>query len=172
MTDEASGAAALAAAVLDEEAARQDAQARAPEQVIFPDDLLPGVNSAPVGFKEAFAAAASSCSSCSGCCCSFDELEGAAIQVLGPEIRSTFHISSGAIVFIGTASSAFFVLGAVPMGWLADRVRRVPIVGIASLFFVVLRVPVGLRGQRVHALLDPVRDRASPSRTASRCTSR
>src|SRR4051812_19057780 len=65
----------------------------------------------------------------------FDELEGAAIQVLGPEIRSTFHISEGTIVFIATASSAFFVLGAVPMGWLADRVRRVPIVGVASLFF-------------------------------------
>ena len=38
-------------------------------------------------------------------------------------------------MFIGTASAAFFVLGAVPMGWLADRVKRVPIVGIASLFF-------------------------------------
>ena len=54
---------------------------------------------------------------------SFDELEGAAINVLGPEIRRTFHISSGTIVFIATASSAFFVLGAVPMGWLADRVQ-------------------------------------------------
>ena len=48
-------AAALAAAVLDEEAARQEAQERAREQVIFPDDLLPGVNSEPVTFREAFA---------------------------------------------------------------------------------------------------------------------
>ncbi len=60
-------AASLAATVLDEEAARQEAQARAKEQVIFPDDLLPGVNSEPVTFHDAFAAAASSCSSCSGC---------------------------------------------------------------------------------------------------------
>ena len=44
---------------------------------------------------------------------SFDELEGAAINVLAPEIRRTFGISEGAIVFIGTASAAFFVLGAV-----------------------------------------------------------
>ena len=54
-TGEATGgsgnAASLAAAVLDEEAARQEAQARAKEQVIFPDDLLPGVNSEPVNFK-------------------------------------------------------------------------------------------------------------------------
>jgi ABC-type branched-subunit amino acid transport system ATPase component/predicted MFS family arabinose efflux permease len=55
--------------------------------------------------------------------------------VLAPEIRRTFAISEGAIVFIGTASAAFFVLGAVPMGWLSDRVKRVPIVGVSSLFF-------------------------------------
>ena len=48
-------AASLAAAVLDEEAARQEAQARSKEQVIFPDELLPGVNSEPVTFHEAFA---------------------------------------------------------------------------------------------------------------------
>jgi len=55
--------------------------------------------------------------------------------VLGPEIQKTFGISEGTIVFIATASSAFFVLGAVPMGWLADRVRRVPIVGWSSIAF-------------------------------------
>lgn len=128
-------AAALASAVLDEEAARQAAQERAAEQVIFPDDLLPGVNSEPIGFKEAFARGGKLMFVVLGLLLAFDELEGAAIQVLGPEIRQTFHISSGAIVFIGTASSAFFVLGAVPMGWLADRVKRVPIVGFASLAF-------------------------------------
>lgn len=128
-------AAALAAAVLDEEAARQEAQARAQEQVIFPDELLPGVNSEPVSFHDAFARGGKLMFIILSLLLAFDELEGAAIQVLGPEIRSTFHISEGTIVFIATASSAFFVLGAVPMGWLADRVRRVPIVGVASLFF-------------------------------------
>jgi ABC-type branched-subunit amino acid transport system ATPase component/predicted MFS family arabinose efflux permease len=128
-------AAALAAAVLDEEAARQEAQARAKEQVIFPDELLPGVNSEPVSFHDAFARGGKLMFVILSLLLAFDELEGAAIQVLGPEIRSTFHISEGTIVFIATASSAFFVLGAVPMGWLADRVRRVPIVGVASLFF-------------------------------------
>ena len=80
-------------------------------------------------------AAASSCSSCSGCCSRSTSSRAPRSRCSGPKSGTTFHISSGAIVFIGTASSAFFVLGAVPMGWLADRVRRVPIVGIASLFF-------------------------------------
>ena len=127
--------AALAAAVLDEEAARQEAQARAREQVVFPDDLLPGVNSEPIGFREAFARGGKLMFIVLSLLLAFDELESAAIQVLGPEIRATFHISEGAIVFIATASAAFFVLGAVPMGWLADRVKRVPIVGVASLSF-------------------------------------
>ena len=127
--------AALAAAVLDEEGARQEAEALAKEQVIFPDDLLPGVNSEPVSFREAFARGGKLMFIVLGLLLAFDELESAAIQVLGPEIRATFHISSGAIVFIATASAAFFVLGAVPMGWLADRVKRVPIVGIASVAF-------------------------------------
>jgi ABC-type branched-subunit amino acid transport system ATPase component/predicted MFS family arabinose efflux permease len=135
-TQEPSGnAASLAAVVLAEEASRQEAQALAREQIIFPDDLLPGVNSEPVTFKQAFQRGGKMMFIVLSLLLAFDELEGAAIQVLGPNIRATFHISEGAIVFIATASSAFFVLGAVPMGWLADRVKRTPIVGIASLAF-------------------------------------
>ncbi len=128
-------AASLAATVLDEEAAREEAQKVSREQVIFPDDLLPGVNSEPVSFSDAFKVGGKLMFVVLLLLLSFDELEGAAINVLAPEIRRTFHISSGTIVFIATASSAFFVLGAVPMGWLADRVKRVPIVGWASLAF-------------------------------------
>ena len=116
--------------MLEEEDARESAQKRSREQVIFPDDLLPGVNSEPVSFSRRVQGRRPVHVRRARCCCtSFDELEGAAINVLAPEIRQTFGISKGAIVFIATASSAFFVLGAVPMGWLADRVKRVPIVG-------------------------------------------
>jgi ABC-type branched-subunit amino acid transport system ATPase component/predicted MFS family arabinose efflux permease len=128
-------AAALAATVLEEEDARVAAQKRAREQVIFPDDLLPGVNSDPVSFKDAFRVGGKLMFIVLSLLLAFDELEGAAINVLGPEIQKTFGISEGTIVFIATASSAFFVLGAVPMGWLADRVRRVPIVGWSSIAF-------------------------------------
>src|SRR5204863_218207 len=128
-------AASLAATVLDEDDAREIAQKRSREQVIFPDELLPGVGSDPVSFTEAFKVGGKLMFVVLLLLYSFDELEGAAVNVLAPEIRRTFHISSGTIVFIASASSAFFVLGAVPMGWLADRVTRVPIVGWASLAF-------------------------------------
>jgi len=135
--DEATGtsgnAASLAAVVLDEEAARQQAQARAKEQVIFPDDMLPGVESEPVNFREAFAKGGVLMFVVLGLLISLDQLTLGAVQTIEPELRRTFHISSGTVVFISTASGLFFALGAIPLGWLADRMRRVPIVGITSL---------------------------------------
>jgi ABC-type branched-subunit amino acid transport system ATPase component/predicted MFS family arabinose efflux permease len=127
--------ASLAATVLDEEAARQAAQEQAREQVIFPDDLLPGVNAEPMTLRQGLHTGGWLMFIVLTAIVSLDELEGAAIYVLAPEIRRTFGISEGTIVFIGTASAAFFVLGAVPMGWLADRVKRTPIVGISAIFF-------------------------------------
>jgi ABC-type branched-subunit amino acid transport system ATPase component/predicted MFS family arabinose efflux permease len=121
--------------VLDEEDARAAAQARSREDVIFPDEMLPGVNSDPMSLKQGFARGGAYMFVVLTLLNSLDELEGAALNVLAPEIRDTFGVSKGALVFIATASSAFFVLGAVPMGWLADRVKRVPIVGISSMFF-------------------------------------
>ena len=128
-------AASLAATVLDEEAARQAAQERAREQVIFPDDLLPGVNAPPMSLREGLRIGGHLTFVVLTAIVLLSELEEAAVVVLAPEIRATFHISEGAMVFIGTASAAFFVLGAVPMGWLADRVRRVPIVGWSAMLF-------------------------------------
>jgi len=127
------GAAAFVAAVLDEEAARQAAEARAKEQVVFPDDMLPGVHSEPVDFRQAFAKGGALMFVVLGLLISLDQLTLGAVQTIEPELRRTFHISSGTVVFISTASGLFFALGAIPLGWLADRMRRVPIVGVTSL---------------------------------------
>ncbi len=132
---EESSAASLAGAVLDEEAARQAAQDDARQKIVFPDDLLPGVAATPMTLRQGLKIGGWFMFVILTALVSLDELEGAAINVLAPEIQHTFHMSEGAIVFIGTASAAFFVLGAVPMGWLADRVKRVPIVGWSSVLF-------------------------------------
>jgi ABC-type branched-subunit amino acid transport system ATPase component/predicted MFS family arabinose efflux permease len=145
-TESQGSAAALASAVLEEEAARQAAQARAREQIIFPDDLLPGVNSEPVDFRTAFAKGGVFMFVVLGLLISFDQLTLNAVQTLEPELRRSFHISSGAVVFITAASSLFYALGALPLGWLADRMKRVPIVAIASLVAAVFTFFSGLAG--------------------------
>jgi ABC-type branched-subunit amino acid transport system ATPase component/predicted MFS family arabinose efflux permease len=139
-----SDAAALAATVLEEEAARQEAQARAKEQVIFPDDLLPGVNSAPVSWHDAFNKGGVLMFVILGLLISFDQLTLNIVQLVAPDIRHTFHISSGSAVFITTASGLFYGLGAIPLGWLADRHKRVPIVGIAGLLSALFTMLSGL----------------------------
>ena len=63
---------------------------------------------------------------------------------LSPDIRDSLGLSDGAIIFIVSASSAFLILGALPMGWLADRYRRGRIIGFANLFFGLMTALTGL----------------------------
>ncbi len=138
------GAAALTATVLEEEAARQAAQAARSEEVIFADDLLPGVGSEDMPLKEGLKKGGMYTFVVLLILNSLDELEGAAINILGPDIAETFNVSDGTVTFISAASVAFFVLGAGPMGWLADRMRRGPIVGVASVAFAAFTFMSGL----------------------------
>lgn len=128
-------AASLTATMLDEEAARQKSQAERSEAVLFADDLLPGVGTEEMEFKEGIKKGGVYTFGVLLALNSMDELEGAAINILGPDIAETLNVSDGTITFISVASVAFFVLGAGPMGWLADRIRRGPIVGVASMAF-------------------------------------
>lgn len=64
-----------------------------------------------------------------------DQLSNATMSILGPDIGDTLHVSEGVIVFITSASAGFVVLGIVPLAWLADKVRRSPIVGVCGLVF-------------------------------------
>ncbi|MBI5087627.1 MAG: MFS transporter, partial [Actinobacteria bacterium] len=106
------------------------------DEVVFPDDLLPGVGGSDderlgdglrrVGIYTFLILMILN---------SLDELEAATMTVLAPDLRDVFGVSDGVIVFISSASAAFFVLGAVPMGYLADRCNRSRIIGISSLVF-------------------------------------
>ena len=128
-------AASLTAAMLDEEAARQRSQAERSEAVVFADDLLPGVGTDEMEFREGLKKGGGFTFGLLLALNSMDELEGAAINILGPDIAETLNVSDGTVTFISVASVAFFVLGAGPMGWLADRIRRGPIIGVASMAF-------------------------------------
>ncbi len=141
-TDSVTEAASLAAAVLDAEAERQAEQEE--KEVLFADDLLPGVGGEAMSLKEGLAVGGAYTFFVLLLLNSLEQLEGAALSVLAPDIRDSFGVSSGLIVFISAAASGFLVLGAVPMGWLADRYKRPPIIGLASLTFSVMVFASGL----------------------------
>lgn len=123
----------LATAALDQIEAGDAERAR--EEVVFADDLLPGVGDEPLTLSDGLAVGGRFTFVVLLALVALEELEGAALGVLAPDIRDTFGMSDGAIVFLSAAAGSFIVLGALPMGLLADRMRRAPIIGWANLAF-------------------------------------
>lgn len=139
-TDE--GAPGLAAGILEREAKREAAAAGEP--VLFADDLLPGVGGEELSFTQGLAVGGRFTFLVLLALVALDELEGAALGVLAPDIRDTFGMSNGAIVFLSAAAGGFLVLGALPMGMLADRFKRGPIIAWANIAFSVMVFCSGL----------------------------
>jgi len=139
-------AASLADAVLQAEAERQAEQAE--KEVLFADDLLPGVGDEEVTLREGLRVGGGFTFLMLLLLNMTEGLESATLSVLAPDMRDTFGVSDGVIVFIASASAGFLVLGALPMGWLADRYRRSPIVAGAAVMFSVF---VFLSGLAVNA---------------------
>ena len=134
----------LVAAVLDEDRGHDEAD------VVYPDELLPGARDDDVSLRDGLKRSGTYTFAILLILNSLDELESGTMTVLAPDLRDAFSVSDGAIVFISSASAAFFVLGAVPMGYLADRYRRARIVGFSSLVFSVM---VFLSGFAVSAFM-------------------
>ena len=132
-TDDTTQAASLADAVLTAEAERQ--AAHEDEEILFADDLLPGVGDEELTLRQGLAVGGSFTFLMLLLLNGVENLEGASLGVLAPDIRDSFGVSDGVIVFVSAASSAFIVLGALPMGWLADRYRRPPIIAAAAVVF-------------------------------------
>ena len=62
-----------------------------------------------------------------------DELDRVAFGVLTPEIRDTFKLSDDGIVAVGSLAAVTALLAALPIGFTADRVRRVRLSAVAAL---------------------------------------
>ena len=142
--DSGRSAAGLAQAVLVAEAERQEEQDAATRDVLFADELLPGVGAEEMTLRQGIAKGGAFTFSILFLLQVLDELESSVLHILAPDIRETFGVSDGVIVFVGSAASAFIVLGALPMGWLADRFRRTRVIGTAVSFFSVLVFLCGL----------------------------
>ena len=61
-----------------------------------------------------------------------DEFDRVAFGVLSPEIRDTFGLSDSGIVAVGSLAGVTALLAALPIGVLADRVRRVRLAAVGA----------------------------------------
>jgi ABC-type branched-subunit amino acid transport system ATPase component/predicted MFS family arabinose efflux permease len=118
------GAAHLAAAVLDEEARRQEAQAAGRVETILPDDLLPGVGGEPMALRDALRENGARTVVVIGLLGFIEFFDNAAMSVLAPDIQKTLGVSDTVLGVIAGAAGVLFLLGSVPISSLADRLPR------------------------------------------------
>jgi ABC-type branched-subunit amino acid transport system ATPase component/predicted MFS family arabinose efflux permease len=133
----------LAHLVSDSTDERQRA-AETANDVLLPEDLLPGVGEEATSLREGLRRAGARTFVILAVIVTLDNLQSSGLAVLAPNIQSSFHVSTGAITFVAGISGGFLVLGIVPMGWLADRFRRAPIIGWATFVFGLMVFATGL----------------------------
>ena len=134
--------AALAAAVLDEEA-RRLTQAAPVDEIVIADELLPGVGSDDMPLGEVVRAGGFSLIAVLSGLVFVDNLSNAAFAVLGPEIQESLEISDLALGVVGALGGLVIFAAAIPLGYLGDRMRRTTLVGICSIVWALFVLLVG-----------------------------
>lgn len=125
------GAEALTSAIIESEEAHRAEVAARRAGVVLPDDLLPGVNEEPMSFRAALRSGGLRMVLVLFWLNVIDDLPRT-IRVLAPDIQDTLGINDTTLQGVLSFGGVALVLGSIPAAWLADRVRRVRIIPIAS----------------------------------------
>src|SRR5580693_6302296 len=132
----------LARLVVDS-AAEREREAESTPEIVFPEDMLPGAGEEQTSLREGLRSWGPRAFIVLAIIVTLDNLQTSGLAVLSPNIQSSFHVSTSAITFVAGISGGFLVLGILPMGWLADRYRRAPIIGWATVAFGVMVAATG-----------------------------
>ncbi len=130
-------AAALAATVLAADTERA-ASGPAREQVVLPDDLLPGVGAEPMSLGDAVRAGGATTLVALGCGRLVDGFDVSALAILAPDIQRTLGASDAVMGAIGGAFGVLFLVGSIPLSTLADRHPRKLIAAVSTAVWSVL----------------------------------
>ena len=120
-------------ALLDEEAAREAIEADQLE--VRADEDLPGVGEEAMTLRQAIATGGVGVLAVLGTLDAVDAFQLAIPSLLGPEIQDTFGVSDAGLAVMGIGGLIATTLCAIPMGKLGDRVNRMRLVGLATVFW-------------------------------------
>ena len=147
MTDEpiatSTDPAALAAAVLDENAHRLATEIGDPEATIN-DTSLPGVGDDAMSVREALRVGGTSMVALIGLAQFVEWIDRSAFNVLAPDIQKTLGVSDAVLGAIGGAFGVLFFAGSIPISTLADRRSRTKLAAIAITVWSVMVACTGL----------------------------
>lgn len=135
--ERAADASALAAAVLEEETRQVDATV-APETLLA-DAELPGVDDDPMSLRDAVRTSGARTIAIIGLLGAVQLMDNGVFNVVAPDIQTSLHLSDAVLGAIGGATGVLFVLGAIPMSSLSDRVSRTRLLAVTmSLWSVII----------------------------------
>jgi ABC-type branched-subunit amino acid transport system ATPase component/sugar phosphate permease len=147
MTEEpiatSSDAAALAAAVLDENAQHLATEIGDAEAAID-DASLPGVGDDVMSVREALRVGGRSMVVLIGLAQFVEWIDRSAFNVLAPDIQKTLGVSNAVLGAIGGAFGVLFFAGSIPISTLADRRSRTKLAAIAIAVWSVMVACTGL----------------------------
>lgn len=139
---DSAGVGSLAAGIMDMEEQRlaEHAATRAADD----NEVLPGMGEEAMTLRDALQAGGTFTFMMFAILAAVDNLEASTLGTLAPDIQKSLNMTDGTIVFISAAAGSFLILGAVPMGWMADRFKRSRIIGWATIVFGAMVAASGL----------------------------
>ena len=132
----------MVAVLLDEEERRQ--RDGTPGEVLLPDDLLPGVGGEAMGLREGLRQGGRSVLLVVGLLGLVGEFDGAALAVLAPDIQRWLDISDSLLGVVTAAFGVLFLLGAIPISSLADRLPRTKVAAVSVALWSAVVLATGL----------------------------
>jgi ABC-type branched-subunit amino acid transport system ATPase component/predicted MFS family arabinose efflux permease len=142
ITDESP--AALAAALLDEEARRQAEAHAQTAPVEIADDKLIGVGESSMSLRDVLRHGGVATLAILFALNFVDEFENITITILGPDIQRSLHLSDTGLTFVRALPGVLIILAAIPFGVLADRRARVKLIAVTSFLWSIAMLACGL----------------------------
>ncbi len=130
--EETNDTASITATILEEEEARRAALEAESEEVVLPDDLLPGVGDDEMSFRDGVREGGKPMMIVLLLLSVVEEFDRVAITVLGPDIQKSLNISDTMLLGLGSFGGVVLVLSTIPFAWLSDRYRRLSVLSIAT----------------------------------------
>ena len=140
-TAQGEGLASLTSVIVEEEANRLGAGQA--DDLVLPDDLLPGVGGSTMRLREGLKAGGASMIVLLLLLYVIEEFQRVALLVLGPDIQTSLDISDTVLLGLISFGGVILVLATLPFAWLADRYSRTKVLGIAAAVWGAFGVAMG-----------------------------